>query len=102
VGKMRFFLKTSNRTYGPKYFSRHTALSLDVWSKVFQWIYNLKPGRMVQSLPGDFILTSRLIAPTFLSWSCFSRNKTNRRLFTYLKDMYHLEYSKTLYDPNEF
>jgi hypothetical protein len=42
VGKMRFSLKTSQRTYG------------------------LEPGRMVLSVQGDFILTNRPIAHIFL------------------------------------
>jgi hypothetical protein len=78
VGKMRFSLQTLQQTYG------------------------LKPRRTVQSVTGDFILTSCLMALTFLFYICFSRNRTNRRFSTDLENLKHLEYLKSLYNPYEF
>jgi hypothetical protein len=68
VGKMRFSLKTSKRTYG------------------------LEPGHTVQSVTEDFILINHLKAPIFLFWGCFSKVMTNRRLSTNLENLHHLEY----------
>jgi hypothetical protein len=48
-----------------------------------------------------FIFTSRPIAPVFLSYSYFSRNRTNRRFFTDLENLEPLGYSETLFDPGE-
>jgi hypothetical protein len=57
---------------------------------------------MVQSAPGNIVLTSRLIAHIFLLYSCFSGIRTNRRFSINLGNLDHLEYSKTLYDLGEF
>jgi hypothetical protein len=75
---MRFSLKTSKQTYG------------------------LELGRTVRSVTGDFILTSRLIAPIFLFYNFFDRDRTNRRFSKDLENPDHFEYSETLYDPSEF
>ena len=79
MNKMRFYLKISERTYG------------------------IEPGRTVQSIQRDFLLTSRLIAPIFfIFYSCFSGIGTNRRFFTNLGEPGHLEYLETLYNLGEF
>jgi hypothetical protein len=57
---------------------------------------------MVQSAPGNIVLTIRLIAHIFLLYSCFSGIRTNRRFSINLGNLDHLEYSKTLYDLGEF
>jgi hypothetical protein len=72
VKKMRFSLKTSKRTNG-----------LETERTVQSIIVNIcpKPRHMVQSVTGNFIFTSCLIALVSLFWSCFSINKTNDRSF---------------------
>jgi hypothetical protein len=59
------------------------------------WTYNPKCSReRCFGQPSD--------SSYFLLWSCFSKNMANRRFFTYLENLDHLKYSKTLYDLGEF
>jgi hypothetical protein len=57
VEKISFSLKTLKRTYGFKTKRIVQSITVDVWPE---------PERTVQSVKGNFIFTSRLIAPVSL------------------------------------
>jgi hypothetical protein len=65
-------------------------------------MYSPEPKCTVQIVTGDFIFTSRPIVPFFLSYSCFSRNRTNRKFSTNLENPDRSEFSEALFDPSEF
>jgi hypothetical protein len=76
VDKMRFYLKTS------------------------EWTYGLEVGCTECSKERFFDQPSN--SSYFLVIECLSGIMTNRRLFTNLGNLDHLEYSETLYNLREF